>query len=331
MSDAPPASDAEPKRPPPAELVRWRRPIVLFVLTLISTTWVGAEYGGINVLDLASREGLPRAFTAFLSGWEFSIPLMTILLAHELGHYIAGRIHKVDISPPHFIPMPLSMLGTMGAVIGMGDRIEKRNALLDVGAAGPLAGMAFALPLLVLGIAQSPIAAVDPSGSYLLEGHSILYELMLYALKGPIPAGFDIFLTPTAFAAWAGLLVTMINLIPTGQLDGGHIAYALFGPAQNRYGRIVRGALPLIAIATSSWLALAAWLVGSSWERIGTEATGGAHWMLWFIVLTVMGRWSGSDHPPTDEGELSPKRRLVAIGTLILFVLIFMPVWVRQG
>jgi len=237
--------------------------VLLFVLTLISTTWVGAESLGANIIDVATNDGLASALTAFLHGWEFSIPLMTILLAHELGHYIAGRIHGVDISPPYFIPMPLSMLGTMGAVIGMGDRIEKRNALLDIGAAGPLAGLVFALPLFIFGIVQSPIQPIQSGGGYLLEGHSILYEILLYALKAPIPAGMDIFLTPTAFAAWAGLLVTMINLIPVGQLDGGHIAYALFGPAQNRYGRVVRNLLPVIAISTSAWFALAAWRAGS--------------------------------------------------------------------
>ena len=314
-----------------AKHVRWQRPALLFILTLISTTWVGAEMEGLDLIDIGTRQGLAAGFTSFLRGWPFSIPLMTILLAHELGHYIAGRIHDVDISLPHFIPMPLSMLGTMGAVIGMGGRIETRNALLDVGASGPLAGLCFALPLLIFGIAQSPIQPVEVGGAYLLEGHSILYETLLYLLKGPIPAGYDIFLTPTAFAAWAGLLVTMINLIPVGQLDGGHIAYALFGPAQNRYGRIVRNMLPVIAISTSAWLAFAAWRAGSSWERISSEAQGGIHWMVWFIVLLVMARFSGSDHPPTNEGELSPRRRIIAIGTLEIFVLIFMPAWVRSA
>lgn len=325
------ATDAEAKESQgPPEKEPWGRAALLLVLTLISTTWVGAEANDVSLIDLATSQGLSVAFTAFLRGWEFSIPLMTILLAHELGHYIAGRIHGVDISPPQFIPMPLSMLGTMGAVIGI-DQIEKRNALLDVGAAGPLAGFAVALPLFIVGVIQSPILPVATGGAFILEGHSILYELVVYALKGPIPEGFDIFLTPTAFAAWAGFLVTMINLIPSGQLDGGHIAYALFGPAQNRYGRIVRNTLPFVALATSAWFAFAAWSAGSSWERIQDEAQAGAPWMLWFVVLNAMIYWGDRNHPATEEGELSPKRRLVAIGTLVLFVLLFMPAWARHA
>ena len=325
------AKDAAPKDAPgPSEKQPWGRPVLLFVLTLISTTWVGAEAHNIDLIDVATRQGFNVAFTDFLRGWEFSIPLMTILVAHELGHYLAGRIHHVDISPPQFIPMPLSMLGTMGAVIGI-DRIDKRNALLDIGAAGPLAGFAVALPLFIFGVIQSPILPVAPGGAFIIEGHSILYELVVYALKGAIPEGFDIFLTPTAFAAWAGFLVTMINLIPSGQLDGGHIAYALFGPAQNRYSRIIRNTLPFIALATSGWFAFAAWSAGSSWERIQEEAQAGASWVLWFVVLNVMAYWGERDHPPTEDGALSPKRRLVAVGTLFLFVLLFMPAWARHA
>ncbi|MCA9543650.1 MAG: site-2 protease family protein, partial [Myxococcales bacterium] len=203
----------------PETLRRWLLPLGLILLTFLSTLYVGAGMQGVEVNSVG----------ALLSGWTFSVPLMAILLAHEFGHYIAGRIHGVSISPPYFIPMPLVLLGTFGAVIRMRGRIRSRHALLDVGASGPLAGLAVALPVLAYGMWTSNIEPLPESGSFIIEGRSILYLGFLYALKGPIPEGHDIMLSPTAFAGWAGLLVTMINLIPVGQLDGGHVAYALFG------------------------------------------------------------------------------------------------------
>jgi membrane-associated protease RseP (regulator of RpoE activity) len=311
---------------------RWGVPVLLFALTLLSTTWVGAEMHGLDLVETFSTEGPLRALLAFLRGWDFSVPLMSILLAHELGHYIAGRIHRVDISPPYFIPMPvLSMLGTMGAVIRMQGRIPRRDALLDVGASGPLAGFFVTIPILVFGILQSPIEAIPTSGNFILEGHSLLYVGMLYALKGPIPEGMDIMLTPTAFAAWAGLLVTMINLVPVGQLDGGHIAYALIGPSQDRYGRIVRFSLPVIALVTASALAFPVWRSGATWMQTLEAASGGIHWLVWFGMLSLLARLSGDGHPPTDDDVLSRGRRIVAIATLALFIVLFMPWWVRAA
>ena len=311
---------------------RWGTPILLFVLTLISTTWVGAEMHGVDLVARFGSDGPAAALLSFTRGWDFSVPLMSILLAHELGHYVAGRIHHVDISPPYFIPMPvLSMLGTMGAVIRMRGRIPRRDALLDVGASGPLAGFIVTIPILMFGIVQSPIEAVPTSGNFILEGHSLLYIAMLFALKGPIPEGMDIMLTPTAFAAWAGLLVTMINLVPVGQLDGGHIAYALLGPKQDRYGRIVRFSLPWVAILTASALAFPVWRSGAGWEQIAEAASGGIHWLVWFGMLSLLARIAGDGHPPTDDDVLSPGRRMVAVATLVLFLVLFMPWWVRSA
>lgn len=266
-----------------------------------------------------------------LSGWDFALPLMAILLAHEFGHYIAGRIHRVDISPPYFIPMPLMLLGTMGAVIRMRGAIRSRNALLDVGASGPLAGMVIALPVLVLGIANSPIAPLPPAGTFIVEGRSLLYTALLYALKGPIPEGHDIMLSPTAFAGWAGLLVTMMNLLPFGQLDGGHVAYALLGERQNRIARVVLFALPFISLATCAAYGLPAYQAGLRDDALLGEALAGMHWMIWFVVLGIMSKMAGIDHPPAGPAPLSPRRRVIAIGTLLLFVLLFMPSWVRPG
>ena len=311
-------------------LAAWRTPVLLFVATLVTTSFVGAEMHGLDPLAAFDR-GAGAAIQALAAGWDFALPLMAILLSHELGHYIAGRLHRVDISPPYFIPMPLSLLGTMGAVIRMRGRIGRRDALLDVGASGPLAGLAVTLPVLAYGLATSPVQPLPESGSFIIEGRSILYLGLLYLLKGPIPDGHDIMLSPTAFAGWAGLLVTMINLVPVGQLDGGHIAYALFGKDQDRYAKMIRAALPVVALLTGAFYGVPALLARRPWGEVTTEWMSGLHWLVWFVVLTVLGRMTGHDHPPTDDSTLSPKRRIVAAATLVAFVLLFMPSWVRPG
>lgn len=331
MSDEPTAATEPTSKPEPGGLAAWRTPVLLFFATLMTTSLVGAEMHGIDPIEAFDRGGTLAMLRALLAGWDFALPLMSILLAHELGHYVAGRLHHVDISPPYFIPMPLSLLGTMGAVIRMSGRIARRDALLDVGASGPLAGLVVTLPVLVYGIATSPIEPLPEAGNFIIEGRSLLYVGLLYLLKGPIPAGHDIMLSPTAFAGWAGLLVTMINLVPVGQLDGGHIAYALWGPAQDRYARWFRFALPLVALLTGAWFGIPAILAHQTPEEIATEWASGLHWLVWFVVLTVLARFTGPEHPPTDDAQLSPRRRAVAIGTLILFVLLFMPSWVRPG
>lgn len=294
--------------------------LAFFVLTLLSMFWVGAQWAGADV----ERDGL----SALLQGYTFALPLMAILLAHELGHYFAARIHGVDTSPPYFIPMPYALIGTFGAVIRMRGAIRLRNALFDIGASGPLAGLIVALPVLVYGLATSDVKALDPTQAYLVEGRSLLYLGLLYVLKGPIPDGSDIILSPTALAGWAGLLVTMINLVPVGQLDGGHVAYALFGSAQDRYSRWMRHGLLAIAATISAGSVLNAWLEHSNSDTIATAAQNGTHWLIWWLVLTLMARFMGDKHPPTEPSTLSPKRRVLAWITLSLFVLLFMPTWV---
>jgi membrane-associated protease RseP (regulator of RpoE activity) len=290
--------------------------VVLFAITLLSTTCVGSITSGVEHPHL-------------WNGLSFAIPLMSILLAHELGHYIAARIHRVPASPPFFIPFPLPPLGTMGAIILMRGRIARRNALLDIGAAGPLAGMVVALPVLVYGIATSPVLPVIPGMSYEMEGRSLLYNGLLWLLKGSIPHGYDIMLTPTAFAGWAGLMVTMINLIPAAQLDGGHVAYALFGERQERYSRWLRLALLPIAACVSLAYGLPELLAGKHGEALRDAFAPGFPWLLWWVVLRVIVGRSKREHPTTDDSVLSPGRRVVAWGTLLLFVFLFMPAWMR--
>ncbi len=287
--------------------------VVLFLATLASVFFADAN------MELAADGTAPTLSLAVRNihrGWTFAVPLMAILLTHEFGHYFAAMIHRVPASLPYFIPLPgVGLFGTMGAVISMPERIRSRNALLDIGAAGPLAGIIVAIPVLIVGLSQSPVNEVTGHG--LLEGQCLAYSLLKRAVLGPIPDGHDVFLTSTALAGWVGLLITMLNLIPVGQLDGGHIAYALFGESHEKY---------------AGWLHKALLGVFAYNFAMYRSAVPGMVWVVWFGLLLLLKRFSGGVwHPPTDFGEkLSPGRRIVAIGCLVLFVLLFMPTPMRE-
>lgn len=305
----------------------WGLAAALFAATAITTTLVGATMvDGMPLVDGPLGLALPARP---LDGWVFSVPLLAILLAHELGHFVAARLHRVPVSPPYFIPMPLSLLGTMGAVIQMKGQITSRNALLDIGAAGPIAGFVVAIPVLVAGLLASPIEPLPTDTPYLIEGRSLLYLGLLRALKGPIAPGDDVFLSPTAFAGWAGLLVTMINLIPVAQLDGGHVAYALLGRAQDSWSERWRKGLPALAVGVSLFYVAFAYVTGDP-SAAEKDWDAGLPWLVWAGALYVLTRVGGAEHPPVNDEPLSPVRRLVAVGTLALFVLLFMPAWVRE-
>lgn len=290
-------------------------PLLLFLLTSASVLLTGAV--------LATGE-LPQSPLELARGWVYAVPLMAILTCHELGHYVAARVHGVPASLPYFLPLPLvSPFGTMGAVITMSGRIRSRNALLDIGAAGPLAGMLVAVPVLVIGLALSP---VQPrlTGDYLQEGQNLLYWLLKRIVKGPIPADHDVVLHPTAFAGWVGLFVTMINLLPWGQLDGGHIAFALLGPLQNRIARFVRfGVLGFFLYNLAAFVAPV--LRGTSDMPLSVAIGNSTTWLVWFALLSLLGRVAGHEHPPFEPGPLTPLRRRVAAFCLLLFGLLFMP------
>jgi membrane-associated protease RseP (regulator of RpoE activity) len=295
--------------------------LLLFVLTAISVFWTGAALLPGSTLG----ESLdPRRLLEIWRGWPFAVPLLAILISHESGHYVAARLHRVPASLPFFIPMPkLSPFGTMGAVIGMSGRIRSRSALLDIGAAGPIAGMLVALPVLAVGLSWSHVA-VSPE-HYSQEGQSLLYAFMKRIFVGPIPDGMDVQLHPTAEAGWVGLLVTMINLLPWGQLDGGHIAFALFGERQNRIARAVR--LSLLALFLYNIVKFCLPVLRHTSALEPTYAVANSlFWLMWFGVTGLVGYFSGGgDHPPFEPGDLGSGRRAVAWGCLILFVLLFMP------
>lgn len=279
---------------------QWWINLVLFILTVISTLFAGSSYGANSI-----QESL-----MLWRGWEFSLSIMLILGAHELGHYFAARYHKVPVTLPYFIPLPLiSFIGTLGAFIRLKAPVRNRRALLDVGVAGPLAGMIFAIPILFYGLATSEldiIAAPPPGQSILLEGNSILYVLIKYIIFGQILptggiGGLDVQLNEIAWAGWVGLLVTSLNLIPIGQLDGGHVAYVLFGSkARQLFWPVIIGLSGLILF------------------------TGSTMWIVWILMLFFLGRSYAA--PLDDVTPLDSKRKWVAIFTLVLFVLIFAPI-----
>lgn len=294
--------------------IAWKWPLLLFLATVASVFLTG----------FLAWQNDPDTPSAWVAGVQLTVALLGILLAHEFAHYAFARWHKVPASLPMFIPLPLlSPFGTMGAVIVMKGRIKSRNALLDIGASGPLAGMVVALGVLVYGLMTSPVKPLGEGG--VQEGQCLLYWLIKLAVLGRIPPGHDVFLNPIAFAGWTGLFVTMLNLFPIGQLDGGHVAYALFGPEQNRYARVVRfsvlGLLPInVALFALRGLSDGNWREGAL-----TGLQAGVPWVFFFLMLTLMARFSGSDHPPTNDDRLSPGRKAIAIFTLILFALLFMP------
>ncbi|NMB76902.1 MAG: site-2 protease family protein [Myxococcales bacterium] len=293
--------------------------LLLFLLTCATTFLAGAWSAGGPGLNAAA-------------GGMFAAAIMSILLVHEMGHYLAARRHRVEASLPYFLPAPFPPVGTFGAVIRMREPPRSRSALLDIGMGGPLAGLLPALLVCLVGLHLSPVVEMSdlPQGA-MLEGNSLLY-LGLKRLAHPeMGPSQDVLLHPLAWAGWLGLLVTSLNLLPAGQLDGGHVAYALFGAdTHRRLSRTVHVAvfvLGLLGLACELLLvfddtaALArerGWLPWLSW------GSGMLPWLVWTVLL----RFVGGRHPAiaaADDPEPSPTRRRLGLATLALFVLTFTP------
>ncbi len=257
----------------------------------------------------------------WIHGAEFAVALLVILLAHELGHFIAARIHGVDASLPYFIPLPfLSPFGTMGAVIRMRGVIPTRKALLDIGAAGPLAGLAFALPLYAWGIRGAPVVPMDPSLEGTL-GESLLSRL-LDAVFGPhVPDGTVQLASPYLVAAWVGLFMTMLNLLPVGQLDGGHVAYALLGRRQNRGAIMVHRALLAFFFVSLAGYVGRDLAAGAGFYHLGKRVNAALFWFVWFEVVGIIGSLTktAAVRAADDEEALSAGTRIAA--TVLLAVL----------
>src|SRR3990170_2232778 len=256
----------------------------LFLATLFTTLLAGALMEGVN--PLVNPLGL-------VAGVPFSFTLLAILGTHEFGHYFAARHHGMAVTLPYFIPAPPPFpAGTLGALIRMKSPVRDRDALFDVAVAGPLAGGVVAIPPLLLGLSLSRVIPVPETGSTIYLGNSLLTQLLEWMVVGPLPPGSDIFIHPVGLAGWFGLFVTALNLFPVGQLDGGHIAYALFGRAHARVSQVTIVVLALLGYFSVNWL-------------------------VWAVLLLVL---MGIRHtPPLDDiTPLDPRRRWLGYFALLL-------------
>lgn len=295
--------------------------LILFIVTLVSTLATGALYGGANpnsLLELFSPRNL-------IVGWPFALTVMGILTAHEFGHYFAARYHNVAVTLPYFIPLPppISFFGTMGAFIKLKEPISDRRKLFDIGVAGPLAGIVLAIPLLFVGLSTSQMTILQPDSGGMIEGNSILYYVAKLIVFGQgLPnwtTGEDVLMNQATFGAWIGLLVTALNLLPVGQLDGGHTVFALLG---NRARYVNIAVLVMMAVLGCLGLPFV-----QEWIP-GLESIGFAGWFVWLgLIYLIIGPY----HPPAldDVTELDQKRRWIGYLVIIIFILTFTPVPLR--
>jgi membrane-associated protease RseP (regulator of RpoE activity) len=278
----------------------------LFLLTFLTTSMAGAYAQG-QTFSLWHPLQSAAALTA---GFSFSIPLMLILLTHEMGHYLTARRNGVDTSLPYFIPAPfpsLFIVGTFGAFIRIHQMPRTRRVMFDIGAAGPWAGFILSVPIVIIGLALSHVGPLDPTvGGYSL-GNSLLFLGLAHLVLHVNPNNVTIDLHPIAFAGWLGMFVTTLNLLPVGQLDGGHVVYALFGRRHRIISRLfVVGCILMVVVP-----AIAGW-----------EFWGG--WLFWAALLFML----GLGHPATvdEKMPLDPWRRGAAWATIAVFILTFCPV-----
>lgn len=271
--------------------------VALFLLTVVSTTAIGA----VHYAGFASDFGRVDAELRWLPGLWYSGTILAILGCHELGHYFACRYYDVDASLPYFLPAPI-LTGTLGAFIRIREPIRSKPVLFDVGVAGPIAGFAVAVPALFAGLALSHVSRLPGDFTGLELGEPLLFRFASWALFGPTPEGWSVNLHPMAFAAWFGLLATALNLFPIGQLDGGHISYAVLGRRSTWITAGTMGLAVLLTVFSTSWL-------------------------VWTVLLALMLVAFGPRHPRTldEHVPLDWGRRLVALFALFMLVVCFTP------
>ena len=255
---------------------------LLFLATLFTTTYVTQAFG--------------------LGGWSYSIPILTILGAHEFGHYFYCRKYGVDASLPYFLPAPFPLTGTLGAVIRIREAFPSKAALFDIAVAGPIAGFIALLPFLYISFRYQTTAQITPDTA-IVFGEPLLFKLASLLWFGPLPAGVDETISPMGMAAWVGMLATALNLLPFGQLDGGHVAYALFGRRAWIVSLVTLSVTLLLTVLSRAYLLTA-------------------------IIMLVMAYFLGLRHPavPDSEMPLDPTRKAIALIVLLMFVLCFTPV-----
>jgi len=257
---------------------------ILFVATVLSTIYAAWRF-----------------YDTLWGGVLYSASIMAILLTHEMGHYLAARLYRIGASLPYFLPLPIAFFGTLGAVIVMDRNAATRKQLFDIGVAGPLAGMVVAIPVSLIGLRLSTTHALDRiTGDAIPLGSSLLFTWMIHLFAPAADSGEVLVYHPVAFAGWAGLFVTALNLLPIGQLDGGHVLYGLFGRSAARISRVVFIGFALLAI-----------LVSPAW-----------------IPLVLLLLFFGHRHPPAREEEivLDGRRKMIGAAALLLFLLTFTPV-----
>ncbi|MGB2979761.1 MAG: site-2 protease family protein [Candidatus Zixiibacteriota bacterium] len=275
----------------PEERIPWTN-IILFLLTVITTLLAGAM---MNQVDPFSHPLL------IFKGASFAVPLLLILGFHEFGHYIESKRAGIKVSLPYFIPGP-TLFGTFGAVIRSKSPFKTRRDLLDVGAAGPIAGFVVSMLVVAIGLSQSQIVEEVP-GEGLILGESLIFKFISWLVLQDVPEGHTVLLSPAAFAGWAGILVTMLNLLPIGQLDGGHIMYALLGRNQRK----------VALVATFALIPLGYFL----WNG----------WFVWVVLVLLI----KVGHPPTlnDQVPLDAKRKVIGWLAMFIFILSFTPVPIK--
>jgi membrane-associated protease RseP (regulator of RpoE activity) len=276
-------------RIPKISRIHW----VLFISTIFTTLLAGAMMEGASVFNNPLD---------ILKGFPFSMTLMLILGTHEFGHYYYAQKHKVDATLPYFLQAPpfLFLIGTFGAFIKIKSPIYKKDALLQIGAAGPIAGFIIAVPSLLIGLKLSNVVEKVDINNAIMLGDSLLMKFLTWMTYPNLLETQDIMLHPMAFAGWIGLLVTMLNLLPIGQLDGGHIAYAMLGKKQNIIGK-----LAFISLIPLSFISL--------------------NWLFWGLLIFFLMR--SAKHPPIHDINipLSKFNKRIGYICLIIFILCFIP------
>ena len=278
-------------------------PLLLFLLTLACTLVIGVQYHvSYHNVALPAGQGFWEFLWSHPGSWlwglSYSLPLLGILLVHEMGHFVACRRHGIEATLPHFLPAP-TLIGTFGAFIKIRSPFSSKKALFDVGLAGPLAGFLAALPVIAVGISWSRLVEKGTLDGGLTLGEPLLFTLLGRLFLGVVPAQRELLVHPMAFAGWFGLLATAFNLFPIGQLDGGHILYALLGK-KKAYCAGVTSVIILVILGVVFWQG----------------------WLLWALLATLI----GLRHPPIFEEErLDAKRKALAFVALLVFIFSFTP------
>lgn len=280
---------------------RWTRHILLLIVTIATTTILGIDH----YLSFKSNFGtVPVAIDArvVFEALVYSASILGILGAHEMGHYVACRMYDVDATLPFFIPFP-SLAGTLGAVIRIREAFPSRTALFDIGVAGPIAGFVVLVPVLFVGMLMSNVVRVPPHMAGWSLGEPLLFKAVSWMVFGHVPDGYSVNMHPVVFAAWFGMLATAWNLLPFGQLDGGHLTYAILGEASRYVSIVTVAGAVLMTFISYSWIAMT-------------------------LMMLAMLIFLGAGHPRvTDEYEpLAPGRNAVAIFAIVMFIICFMPV-----